>query len=479
MVCFLAVFLRDAVGEPWLSAWVSPGQGAAISLSLMAAIGAVAHVLIWRSARRLDRTGSGRHVRGADRVVLGAWLAATIAHVFNVLALGWLDSVRAVLGDVVILDEAVAVAPVVGVVMSAWWSLYPIDRRVREAGLMRDLDEGRPVYRQVTRAGFVFLASRHQLAIILVPVLLVMGWSELVVWGARYWLKTRQDPSSAGQGAAWAILLIQAFGTMVAFTLMPPIMRRVWDTEPLGPGAMRNRLDELCRRHGVRNRELLVWRTRGTMINGAVMGLFAPVRYIMLTDSLLDHLSDVQVEAVMAHEVGHVRRRHMIWLIVSMLGAIGIVIAIADLAVRIVPLPAQAIGWANILVTLIAISVALTLFGFVSRRFEWQADAFAARHLSEHAEAPSATVTPEAVAAMSGALQAVADLNHIPPARFSWRHGSIFTRQERLARLVGLPVDGLPIDREASIFKLVAALGLLTAIGAAVAQSFWPLTIGP
>lgn len=480
MVCFLAVFLRDAIGEPWLAPWVTPAQAAITSLSLMAGLALVTHILIWRNGRRLSRTGKSREIRRADLTVGAAWLAATALHIFNILALGWLDAVRSVVGDVIILDEAIALLPVLGVIIAAWWSLYPLDRRVREAGLIRDLDEGRTVYPQLTRSGFVLMAVRHQLAIIFVPILLVMTWSELVDWGAGHWWGIQvRAVGGATDAQALAIVVVQAAGTLTVFTLMPPLMRRVWDTEPLGASRIRERLDALCRRHGVRNRELLVWKTQGTMINGAVMGLFAPVRYIMLTDSLLDHLSEPQVEAVMAHEVGHVRRHHMIWLVVAMIAAIGCIVSLAGLALQLLPLPPSALQWADVPVTFAAIGSALILFGFVSRRFEWQADAFAVQHLSGGGEGSPTVITPDAVAAMTGALQAVADLNHVPPDRFSWRHGSIRARQRRLAGLVGLPADRLPIDHQVRALKIAAAIGLLAVVTLGVAQALLPGTMSP
>src|SRR5690606_31987071 len=66
----------------------------------------------------------------------------------------------------------------------------------------------------------------------------------------------------------------------------------------------------------VRFREVLLWRTFGGMVNAAVMGMLAPLRYILLSDALLEHLPAEQVEAVMAHEVAHIRKRHLVWLLV-------------------------------------------------------------------------------------------------------------------------------------------------------------------
>ena len=57
------------------------------------------------------------------------------------------------------------------------------------------------------------------------------------------------------------------------------------------------------------------------MINGAVMGAITPVRYILLTDALLETLPRERVEAVMAHELAHVRRHHIFWLVMAAAGS--------------------------------------------------------------------------------------------------------------------------------------------------------------
>ncbi len=70
-------------------------------------------------------------------------------------------------------------------------------------------------------------------------------------------------------------------------------------------------------------------------------------------------------------------------------------------------------------------------------------------------------MTEEAVYAMSGALGAVALHNHIPTRKFTYRHGSIRSRQQALHRLVGEPVYGLAIDRTVRRIKLLTVIALL------------------
>jgi hypothetical protein len=196
------------------------------------------------------------------------------------------------------------------------------------------------------------------------------------------------------------------------------------------------------------------------MLNGAVIGITPWLRYIVLTDALLESLDEAEVEAVAAHEVAHVRKRHMLWLALAVIGAALLFGEGAALALERAGLPGPLAVWVAAAGSLVAV---LLVLGAVSRRFEWQADAFAARHLSravgggetgeqdtaelDTAEQENATITEAGAQAMSTALGRVARLNGFPETRFTWRHGSIATRRKRLLALVGTPAARLPIDR--------------------------------
>jgi Zn-dependent protease with chaperone function len=188
-----------------------------------------------------------------------------------------------------------------------------------------------------------------------------------------------------------------------------------------------------------------------------------------LTDALLESLPTEQVEAVLAHELGHVRRRHMLWLGAGALAAVLLTAGSAKWAVETWAPAWGASAWVEGVITAAGLGVALLVFGFVSRRFEWQADGFAVQHLSgQRPGGATAVVSAEAVAAMSGALDAVARLNNIPRGRFTWRHGSIADRQRRLAALVGQPADRLAPDRIARRLKLLAAAAVIGAAAVVV-----------
>ena len=52
------------------------------------------------------------------------------------------------------------------------------------------------------------------------------------------------------------------------------------------------------------------------MANAAVIGLLPGWRYVLLSDRLIETMTDAEIEAVFAHELGHIVHNHMAWLVV-------------------------------------------------------------------------------------------------------------------------------------------------------------------
>ena len=115
----------------------------------------------------------------------------------------------------------------------------------------------------------------------------------------------------------------------------------------------------------------------------------------------------------------------------------------------------------------------LVVFGWVSRRFERQADAFAAIQVTRRiADSTDEVVAPGGVDAMCSALLIVARTNGVSPRRFSWRHGSIDSRCRHLRSLVGRAFGRLPVDREVAWIKIVSVAASATSLG------WWTWRIG-
>jgi len=380
---------------------------------------------------------------------------------FDLYYVGWLHWLQVRFGDLILVNDVIALLPIIGTMMLMWAVHYPLDRHLR--GAHRD-DDGR-----WPRVRFVVSQVRHQLLVLLVPLLLMLGWFQTV---ERYI-----------ENEAWVSAASFA-GFVVVFAAAPMLIRFVWDTVPLPPSDLRDRLMHLCDKYRVGVRRLLLWRTHGGLINGAVMGVAAPLRYILLTDGLIERMSDEHIEAVMAHELGHIRRHHMPWLLICAGASLGFVLvtvsAMTSTLIATGVLPEDVSEWTLGLVEGPMLAVLMLgwmlMFGYISRRFERQADTFAVQHMAERypsVEQPG-VITQDAVDSVAGALRQVALLNHLPVdtprsiwhavSPMNWRHGTIGWRIQYLKTLVGRRVDACPIDNDVRRIRWTCAAVLLMVV---------------
>ncbi len=470
IILVLMLYLRDSGVTLAAEPLVSPTIATALTLGAFAFVIIQTHLVLALFARSINRRVSTKLLIWADRVLLGSRVLTLIVQAGAVFALAWLDLIRRQIGDLVFLDELVALTPALLTLAAGWIAYYPLERRLREMVQIRAVELGEHVYPVPTRTQFLMDNVRHHMLIILIPISLILAWAEALNFLFMELVERGLLASTSTQTESLYIAANLA-GVLLVFIVTPGLIARVWSTVPLPAGELRDKLLALCAAQGVRCRKLLIWRTHGLMINGAVMGLLGRFRFILLTDALLDSLPTEQIEAVMAHEVGHVRRHHLPWLMLSLIAALSLayfgVVALSDLAMS--PTPGGTLsGLVDLSAFFSATIAALFIFGFISRLFERQADAFAAQHLSGMTRANHGrdlTVTPEGALAMIHALESVARLNRIPKRKFTWRHGSISRRQSALARTIHKPVRALPIDRAVRRTKLLSLVALLAAIG--------------
>ncbi len=412
--------------------------------------------------RRMTGRRPARAMVAADRMARGTRWVLLAHHAVAVLGFGWLAAVRGVMGDLVLVDELVTILPAVAGLIGTWWVYYPVERRLREALVHRRIDQGRAVFPTPSRLQYVVTQARVHLLFLLVPILVILTLAEIIDRAVSPWSDHAWHAWAADAGTFLAALAVVALAPVLALFVL--------DVEPLPRGRLQDELLSVCRAHGVKVRRLLLWKTQGTLVNAAVMGLVWPLRFVLLTDALLESMTPPQLQAVMAHEIGHIRRRHMPWMMAALVALVIVPVIAAEGALRVVGLAAPSVlqplpPWAGLIWSCLGLGAALGAFGWISRRFERQADAFAAGHLSVPADAGRATITDDAVEAVVAALGTIARLDAISTARRSWRHGSIAWRQEYLASIVGRPADELPIDRQIRWIK--GATAVLLSLSAA------------
>lgn len=232
-------------------------------------------------------------------------------------------------------------------------------------------------FNRVTPAGFV----RDRLLGVVLALVLGVPLLAAILWlmqraGATWWL--------------WAWAVWMGFSLAVAWaypTWIAPLFNRF---TPLPDQDLRRRLEALLARCGFHSKGMFVMDgSRRSSHGNAYFTGFGANKRIVFFDTLLDGLAAEEIEAVLAHELGHFRRRHVLkrLLLSALLSLLGLAL--------LGWLAGQAWFYEALGVTRSSDAAALLLFMLVapvfsvfaspimsrlSRRHEFEADDFAAEH---------------------------------------------------------------------------------------------------
>ncbi|CAZ87885.1 putative Peptidase M48, Ste24p [Thiomonas arsenitoxydans] len=241
--------------------------------------------------------------------------------------------------------------------------------------------ESRFGFNRLTPRMFVVDLLKNALvgAVLMLPLALLVLWI-MQVAGGWWWLW------------AWAGLTAFSLLMMVAYPLViAPLFNKF---QPLPDGEVKTRAQALMQRCDFALSGLFVMdgSRRSAHANAYFTGMGA-ARRVVLFDTLLGQLSPAQIEGVLAHEVGHYKRHHILKRMAVMFG-----ISLAGFAL---------LGWLsnqvwfyvglgvmpnlfapNHALALILFSLALPVFAVffsplgaaTSRKHEFEADAYAAQH---------------------------------------------------------------------------------------------------
>ena len=198
-------------------------------------------------------------------------------------------------------------------------------------------------------------------------------------------------------GVAGALWWLWAWGAWIGFNLLllviyPTVIAPLFNKfEPLADAALKERVQALMQRCGFAAKGLFVMdgSRRSAHANAYFTGLGAAKRVVFF-DTLLQRLSPAEVEAVLAHELGHFSHRHVLKRMVAIFGFSLLALALLGW------LSTQTAFYEGLGVTpnmaapndalaLLLFMLALPPFGFflsplmaqVSRRHEFEADAYA------------------------------------------------------------------------------------------------------
>ncbi len=237
--------------------------------------------------------------------------------------------------------------------------------------------EARFGFNRQTPVGFaVDLVRQAGLGLVLGGSLILLVLWLMAAMGEHWWL--------------WVWLAWMGFNLLV-LAIWPTFIAPLFNTfTPLADAALNARIEALLARTGFSSNGIYVMdgSRRSSHGNAYFTGLGQSKR-IVFYDTLLERLSPEQVEAVLAHELGHYRRRHIAKRIGLMFG-LSLILLLALAALKDNPAFYAGLGVSHISNTtaLALFFLVLPLFTFpltpfmslYSRRHEFEADAFAAQH---------------------------------------------------------------------------------------------------
>ncbi len=252
--------------------------------------------------------------------------------------------------------------------------------------------EARFGFNKMTPGLFVADLARQLLLTVLIgaPLLLAVLWL-MGAMGERWWLHV---------WAAWLgfnLLVLLLYPTFIA-----PLFNKF---TPLAEGETKARIEALLARCGFSSSGLFVMDGSKRSAHGnAYFTGFGRAKRIVFFDTLLDKLAPGEVEAVLAHELGHYKRQH-VWKRIATMAALSL--ALLWLLGQVIDQPwfyeglgvgaggtaqpsAATVDAMRTALALILFSLALPVFIFplaplmswLSRRHEFEADAYAAAQAS-------------------------------------------------------------------------------------------------
>ena len=204
-----------------------------------------------------------------------------------------------------------------------------------------------------------------------VPVLGLITWFYYET-GALFWLY------------AWGLITVfTIFMNFFYSELIVPIFNK---QTPLGEGALRTAIEEFAEKTGFMLRDIYVidGSKRSTKANAYFSG-FGPKKRIVLYDTLEKELSEEEIVAVLAHEIGHYKKKHVLQTLVLSVILTGFMLFLFSLVVNS-PALSEAVGAKStsfhmglivfgILYSPLSLIIGLAT-NYISRKNEFEADRF-------------------------------------------------------------------------------------------------------
>lgn len=214
------------------------------------------------------------------------------------------------------------------------------------------------------------------------------GWGMMIVLGGLILSLVIGFYQWTGQNFWWyawiLVSVVSVFLNMFYSRLIVPLFNK---QTPLPEGSLREKIEAYARREGfdLENIFVIDGSKRSTKANAYFSG-FGREKRITLYDTLINDLDEEEIVAVLAHEVGHYRKNHILINLLLSILVTGFTLWLLSLFVES-PLLSGALGVSqpSFHVSLVAFALLYSpvstitglLMNYLSRKFEYQADDFA------------------------------------------------------------------------------------------------------
>src|SRR5690606_33026087 len=236
-------------------------------------------------------------------------------------------------------------------------------------------------FNKTTKKTFVLDKIKGWLMMIIIGGL-ILG---LIIWfyqqtGKDFWLY------------AWAVVIIFSVVVNMFYSrLIVPLFNK---QTPLEEGNLKVAIEKYASKVGFRLDKIFVidGSKRSTKANAYFSG-FGSEKRVTLYDTLIEDLDDEEIVAVLAHEVGHYKKKHIIFNLFAAIVTTGITFWLLSLFIGN-PLLSQALNVSepSFHIGLIAFAVLYSpisgitelIMNYLSRKFEYQADDYAKMTYAAH-----------------------------------------------------------------------------------------------
>ena len=214
------------------------------------------------------------------------------------------------------------------------------------------------------------------------------GWALMLLLGGGILAGIMWFYQWAGPGFwvyAWGLIaLFTVFMNLFYSRLIVPLFNK---QVPLEEGPLKNKIEAYAHRVGFELKNIFVidGSKRSTKANAYFSG-FGREKRVALYDTLVEDLDESEIVAVLAHEVGHYKKNHIIVNLISSVGLTGVTLFLLSLFINNPDL-SLAIGVTRPSFHAALLSFALLyspiseltglVMNYISRRFEFQADRYA------------------------------------------------------------------------------------------------------